>query len=48
MEDGEEARFSLARESLRREASSWVVHHVDITCDGCELEPILGSRQDLV
>eukprot|EP00959_Pyramimonas_sp_CCMP1952_P413829 8670906-Pyramimonas_sp.AAC.1 len=24
--------------------SPWVVEHVDLTCDSCEIEPIVGSR----
>lgn len=38
-------RFEGVREALRRDAAAWFVSHIDITCDGCEVEPITGHRQ---
>lgn len=32
------------REALRQESDIWEIRHIDITCDGCDREPIVGSR----
>ena len=37
--------FSSVRQRLCQESQLWVISHLDITCDGCECEPITGSRQ---
>ena len=37
---------ALVRKALEGHACSdlWTVEHIDITCDGCEQEPIVGAR----
>lgn len=39
-------RFLAVRQLLAAPPSSaaWQIHHIDITCDGCEQEPIIGAR----
>ncbi|PRW60037.1 UPF0696 C11orf68-like protein [Chlorella sorokiniana] len=37
-------RFEAAREALRHDSRLWHTQHLDITCDGCEAEPIVGHR----
>ena len=39
-------RFLAVRQLLAAPPSSaaWQIHHIDITCDGCEQEPIVGAR----
>lgn len=49
MEDPKSDPFATAREFLSKDVSketegSIQLHHVDITCDGCEAEPIIGKR----
>ncbi|KAL6768341.1 hypothetical protein ACKKBF_B38755 [Auxenochlorella protothecoides x Auxenochlorella symbiontica] len=38
--------FSAVRAALANvsDSSPWDIHHIDITCDGCEVEPIVGNR----
>lgn len=36
--------FAAAREALRHDSPLWTIQHLDITCDGCETEPIVGHR----
>lgn len=36
--------FEAAREALRHDSPLWTIQHLDITCDGCEQEPIVGHR----
>lgn len=31
-------------ESLRLQTDDWLIVHMDVTCDGCEEEPIVGDR----
>lgn len=45
------ADFTQVRELLSRDAQlasrfgkACSIHHIDVTCDGCETEPIIGSR----
>ncbi|KAI7841867.1 hypothetical protein COHA_004396 [Chlorella ohadii] len=40
----QEDRFAAAREALRHDSPLWTIQHLDITCDGCETEPIVGHR----
>lgn len=44
----ESDEFAVVRRALAltggREADLWSIEHIDITCDGCELEPIVGLR----
>lgn len=51
MEDTDCDVFAAAREFLSKDVSKKTkgniqlqLHHVDITCDGCEAEPIIGKR----
>lgn len=42
-------RFGLVKKLLEENPKEWFgqsvqIHHVDITCDGCEMEPIIGNR----
>ena len=39
-----EDRFAAVREALRKDSPFWHCEHIDITCDGCESEPIIGHR----
>ena len=34
----------LAARDIRKHLPRCEFHHVDVTCDGCEVEPIVGSR----
>lgn len=36
--------YAAVREAMRHDSPFWRVEHVDITCDGCECEPIIGKR----
>ena len=42
--------MAAAKESFRaamvRADAPWVVEHVDLTCDHCEREPIVGDRYE--
>lgn len=44
MADKPTDKYATVREALRRDDPLWVVEHCDITCDGCEQEPITGHR----
>ena len=37
-------RFTAVRAALRQDNPLWQIQHIDITCDGCEVEPIVGHR----
>lgn len=37
-------RFAAVRAALREDGRLWRIEHCDITCDGCEVEPIIGHR----
>lgn len=37
-------RFAGVRAALRQDSPLWRIEHLDITCDGCEQEPIIGHR----
>lgn len=39
-----DSRSMLIRDALLNRSELWTVAHLDITCDGCETEPIRGSR----
>ncbi|KAI3435956.1 hypothetical protein D9Q98_002014 [Chlorella vulgaris] len=36
--------YTGVREALRHESPLWRIEHLDITCDGCLCEPIIGAR----
>lgn len=44
MEDNPRDKYAAVREALRRDDPLWEMEHCDITCDGCEREPIVGHR----
>ena len=41
---GQADKFAAVRASLRVESPLWYIQHIDLTCDGCECEPIEGQR----
>lgn len=32
------------RKAMVQPGAPWIIEHVDITCDHCEIEPIVGER----
>mmetsp|Transcript_17780 Transcript_17780/g.45553 ORF Transcript_17780/g.45553 Transcript_17780/m.45553 type:complete len:321 (-) Transcript_17780:58-1020(-) len=39
-----ESQFRAVREAVGGRDRRWVVEHVDVRCDGCEADPIVGDR----
>eukprot|EP00240_Pyramimonas_obovata_P011856 CAMPEP_0118954396 /NCGR_PEP_ID=MMETSP1169-20130426/58179_1 /TAXON_ID=36882 /ORGANISM="Pyramimonas obovata, Strain CCMP722" /LENGTH=125 /DNA_ID=CAMNT_0006902023 /DNA_START=30 /DNA_END=404 /DNA_ORIENTATION=+ len=44
LEDNQVEVVKQALRAAEEGGAPWVVEHVDVTCDSCEIEPILGSR----
>lgn len=41
---GQADKFAAVRAALRVDSPLWYIQHIDLTCDGCECEPIEGQR----
>lgn len=41
---GQGDKFAAVRAALRVDSPLWYIQHIDLTCDGCECEPIEGQR----